>query len=1014
MHGVEQSVMERTDSADPEPGARENNDSLAGVNGTEESANAEIGSKSQLERMEELQKRQKFFQDQMDLQKQQQEQKMKDPTVPAQSGRGVQQGQGRAGVQGGSGRKWSKSSLFAGKTPKQKGSPHIDFARAGILCEGELQKKSSGKISRWQTRYFGIVENKLMYSSSREDFPGEAKKAIDLNGITNVKIEKLTIKIFKGSTKFSLMALSSESASMWQTAFKSLTSHPPSESAAGTSSLGKLRAGKTAKTHAESFKNSPALSSNSGIVLLNDLKKQIEELAKWSKQSAQANTKAGIQHDSLKLLAKLEKTKEFNFFELEVDNEGIVFCFEEILAKASFSKIIDSPASFPLVSCALVAFLYRFTASLQNAEQRRIAIHRAFKSAQRPNIQFVFQLIGRRSFARDFDDLLRFIEMLVDYSCGNDHVLPNDNTTQNSFIASFSDQSMVSEKNFIDLWNLCLKPVVVVRTEPPIPALNATGVNWQQNQSIPAEYRYVDVFWSDGLKQNKVEKVIEPRKNSFAILKKLFQASPVANSSLCSTLASSLAKIDSEGVTYQFAVESVCRIVHQTASKSPSNPNVAEILGVLRNSPLGTKSSSQIVLYFARLPVCVQLVDELLTFIQLLRHDDAEPSSGLNHGFEMVARLIPEVESAGRGSLHQLAVIRLLLAALKQVSDRACLMTDAMTQKLISLCSIPILKCIASQLPDNLDSSTSTSTQLSETGGGSEQGPTESEDGIRTWSQVWTRLLEALLSIGSPYALQATMELAAENPGRWRRFYRYDGKITYSETTVARNWMACLEPSWLLTLTDIIVSDECGDVLHCGAMTLLYESMLGNKRQLVKQWLASSSTPGALDPGSVRMFQVLLPCLFVRARVDNGWSDDTVVDTANGVDVFALRALCSLFSICNEPLFQSTNQYALFKTLLVLPAAIYKLLVCGLAPENVNDIINLFVGEIQRDLANPQEELQVAFSQVVSLLLNAHKIEAENCKDVFLGVLKAVSDSLTHDLVPKYAGLSSVLRLRTF
>jgi hypothetical protein len=67
--------MERTDSADPEPGARENNDSLAGVNGTEESANAEIGSKSQLERMEELQKRQKFFQDQMDLQKQQQEQK---------------------------------------------------------------------------------------------------------------------------------------------------------------------------------------------------------------------------------------------------------------------------------------------------------------------------------------------------------------------------------------------------------------------------------------------------------------------------------------------------------------------------------------------------------------------------------------------------------------------------------------------------------------------------------------------------------------------------------------------------------------------------------------------------------------------------------------------------------------------------------------------------------------------------------------------------------------------------
>jgi cytoskeletal protein RodZ len=104
-----------------------------------------------------------------------------------------------------------KSSAF------DKSSQRRSVFQQPILREGYLEKQSSGRIQKWQSRYFELSGHYLKYYENKETKSDETLKgAVDLSSVNTVTSQAVSITIVtKDGMEINLRSTSDQVAKLW-------------------------------------------------------------------------------------------------------------------------------------------------------------------------------------------------------------------------------------------------------------------------------------------------------------------------------------------------------------------------------------------------------------------------------------------------------------------------------------------------------------------------------------------------------------------------------------------------------------------------------------------------------------------------------------------------------------------------------------------------------------------------------------------------------------------------------
>ena len=102
-----------------------------------------------------------------------------------------------------------------------RNSVFLDPEEQPVLKEGDLHKKSSGLIQRWQKRHFTLQGHYFKYGGSASADDGDATGAIDLRNVESIaSIEPdghFLLKMSNGAGEAHLKAATLELAQSWVT-----------------------------------------------------------------------------------------------------------------------------------------------------------------------------------------------------------------------------------------------------------------------------------------------------------------------------------------------------------------------------------------------------------------------------------------------------------------------------------------------------------------------------------------------------------------------------------------------------------------------------------------------------------------------------------------------------------------------------------------------------------------------------------------------------------------------------
>jgi hypothetical protein len=191
-----------------------------------------------------------------------------------------------------------------------------------LIREGYLQKKSSGKVQRWQKRYFELRGDRLRYLQSqgaRGD--GQGAKELDLTTMRDVRRNGMELNILLGSKMVNLKASTDDDAQLWLTDFQTIRERLSRQNSTETLNVYRKNSNTLlGRTRTRSSSNAPK--PNSG--------KQVNSNSPVVKQSSREhdsteNTPPNSADSHIivpKWLGKLQRNAA-TITELDLSNEGV-------------------------------------------------------------------------------------------------------------------------------------------------------------------------------------------------------------------------------------------------------------------------------------------------------------------------------------------------------------------------------------------------------------------------------------------------------------------------------------------------------------------------------------------------------------------------------------------------------------------------------------------------------------------------------------------------------------------